>query len=187
MSLPSFPSISPPFTREDVVNQILASIAMEELGLSHIINAEGEKLQYILGTLPGISSPPATWTTFGRQRQRALFAGYRGPEPTLFKTKMQNALNSSEMQGPQALPAPRVPQARGRPPATAPRGSGATGPTGPASPTGATAGGRRGGNGPHRPRRSPGPRRAPGPQGATGATGPQGAQGPQGATGATAR
>ncbi len=32
---------------------IVASIAMEELALSHIVNAEGEKLQYILGTLPG--------------------------------------------------------------------------------------------------------------------------------------
>ena len=34
---------------------IIASIAMEELALSHILNAEGEKLQYILGTLPGTS------------------------------------------------------------------------------------------------------------------------------------
>ena len=34
---------------------IIASIAMEELALSHILNAEGEKLQYILGTLPGAS------------------------------------------------------------------------------------------------------------------------------------
>ena len=53
MSLPSFPTVDPPIDREDAVNQILSSIAMEELGLSHILNAEGEKLQYILGTLPG--------------------------------------------------------------------------------------------------------------------------------------
>ena len=52
MSLPSFPVVNPPIEREDAVNQILSSIAMEELGLSHILNAEGEKLQYILGTLP---------------------------------------------------------------------------------------------------------------------------------------
>ena len=60
MSLPSFPNIDPPIQREDAVNQILSSIAMEELGLSHILNAEGEKLQYILGTLPGLSGPAAT-------------------------------------------------------------------------------------------------------------------------------
>ena len=54
MSLPSFPVVNPPIEREDAVNQILSSIAMEELGLSHILNAEGEKLQYILGTLPGL-------------------------------------------------------------------------------------------------------------------------------------
>ena len=39
-------------TREEALTMILASIAMEELALSHILNAEGEKLQYILGTLP---------------------------------------------------------------------------------------------------------------------------------------
>ncbi len=60
MSMPSFPVVDPPIDREDAVNQILSSIAMEELGLSHILNAEGEKLQYILGTLPGLSGPPAT-------------------------------------------------------------------------------------------------------------------------------
>lgn len=39
---------------------IIASIAMEELALSHIVNAEGEKIQYILGTLPGSGKPCAT-------------------------------------------------------------------------------------------------------------------------------
>ena len=55
MSLPNFPNED--MTRDDAINQILSSIAMEELALSHIINAEGEKIQYILGTLEG-STPP---------------------------------------------------------------------------------------------------------------------------------
>ena len=50
MSLPVFPDIPKDFTFEDSIFQILTSIAMEEIGLSHIINAEGEKLQYVLGT-----------------------------------------------------------------------------------------------------------------------------------------
>jgi alpha-tubulin suppressor-like RCC1 family protein len=41
------------FSREDVLNQIVTSVAYEELALSHILNAEGEKIQYALGTLPG--------------------------------------------------------------------------------------------------------------------------------------
>lgn len=59
MSLPQFPT-DVRLTREDVINQIISSIAMEELGLSHIFNAEGEKIQYVLGTLPGQISPDAT-------------------------------------------------------------------------------------------------------------------------------
>lgn len=51
MSLPTFPVIDPPLKIEDSISMILASIAMEESALSHIINAEGEKLQYVLGTL----------------------------------------------------------------------------------------------------------------------------------------
>ena len=54
MSMPTFPQIDPPLTREGSLNEIIASIAAEELSLSHILNAEGEKLQYVLGTLPGL-------------------------------------------------------------------------------------------------------------------------------------
>ena len=61
MSLPDF--ISRPADLEHSVYQILASIAMEEIGMSHIINAEGEKLQYVLKTLEGSPGPAISATT----------------------------------------------------------------------------------------------------------------------------
>jgi len=58
MSQANIPNMTPniSLSREDAINLILASIAMEEMSLSHILNAEGEKLQYVLGTLPGMTS-----------------------------------------------------------------------------------------------------------------------------------
>ncbi|WP_327920102.1 hypothetical protein [Bacillus paramycoides] len=50
MSLPNIPDIQPhiTLTREEVINLLLSSIAMEELGLSHLLNAEAEKIQKII-------------------------------------------------------------------------------------------------------------------------------------------
>ncbi len=50
MSMPTFPKNDPPLTREGSLNEIISSIAAEELSLSHLLNVEGEKLQYVLGT-----------------------------------------------------------------------------------------------------------------------------------------
>lgn len=53
MSMPTVPDINTNISRENAVSAIITSIAMEELALAHILNAEGEKLQYVLGTLEG--------------------------------------------------------------------------------------------------------------------------------------
>ncbi len=137
MSQPSFPPVSPPITRDDAINQILSSIALEELGLSHILNTEGEKLQNILGTLPGISGPPATISDVlaANESVRAMLDS-AAQNQLFFKTKMQNALASSEMQG--ATGATGATGAAG--PAGGPTGpigpAGATGPVGATGPTG---------------------------------------------------
>ena len=160
MSMPSFPNVDPPIQREDAVNQILSSIAMEELGLSHILNAEGEKLQYILGTIPGLSGPPATVSEVLAANESVRGLLETAVQNQLFlKAKMQGALTASPMQGP----------------------AGPTGPTGPAGATGATgAAGATGAQGPAGPA---GPQGPTGPAGATGATGAQGPAGPAGPTG----
>ncbi len=63
MSMPSIPNIEPIITldAEKAAALLLASMAMEGMALSHIINAEAEKIQYVLGTLKGpkLESPPS--------------------------------------------------------------------------------------------------------------------------------
>ncbi len=57
MSLPNIPDIKPiiKLKRSEVINLVIASIAMEEISLSHIMNAEAEKIQAILKLTPNIS------------------------------------------------------------------------------------------------------------------------------------
>jgi len=147
MSLPSFPNVDPPIQREDAVNHILSSIAMEELGLSHILNAEGEKLQYILGTLPGLSGPAATVEDVLSANESVRNLLKTAVQNQLFlKAKMQGALEASPLQGPAGPNGPAGPAgaagATGATGAAGPTGAtgaaGATGATGPAGPTGPT-------------------------------------------------
>jgi hypothetical protein len=61
MSQANIPNITPTITvsLEESINMLLSSIALEEMALAHIVNAEAEKIQYVLGTLEnGQAKPP---------------------------------------------------------------------------------------------------------------------------------
>ena len=162
MSLPTFPPIEPPLSREGSINEIISSIAAEELSLSHILNAEGEKLQYVLGTLPGLEAAAALDEVMQVNQSVQETLSSVMEQQMLLTGKLASAMSATgPAEGPVGVTGP-----------TGPTGAdGPTGPTGAAGPTGTT--GPTGAQGPI------------GPTGATGAVGPAGAVGPTGATGAT--
>lgn len=56
MSMPTIPPITPPpaIPPQNAISLILVSIALEEIALSHILNAEGEKIQKAVQCAPSI-------------------------------------------------------------------------------------------------------------------------------------
>ncbi|MFJ7732113.1 hypothetical protein ACIQXF_09490 [Lysinibacillus sp. NPDC097231] len=159
MSQANIPNITPTITvsLEDSFNLLLASIALEELGVSHIINAEAEKLQFVLGTLPGLSSP-ATISD--------LLAINSSIKQTLIETIKHELTLEQKLEAVLNTPLKGATGATG---VTGPAGmTGATGITGAAGPTGLT-----------------GATGATGNTGTTGATGNTGSLGLTGSTGNT--
>lgn len=53
MSMPNIPNMNPQIniSTEEALNMLIASVAMEDMGLSNIINVQAEKMQYILEIL----------------------------------------------------------------------------------------------------------------------------------------
>ncbi|PFI81499.1 hypothetical protein [Bacillus cereus] len=129
MSQANIPNITPniTLTREESINLILASIALEELGLAHIINAEAEKIQYAIGTLSGLS-PAATLDeilTVNESVNQTIQSALK--TQMLLQSKLDSVIKIPVLTGP-----------------TGPTGTcaicptGATGPSGPSGATGAT-------------------------------------------------
>ncbi len=206
MSQPNFPVIDPPLTRDGSVNEIIASIAAEELSLSHILNAEGEKLQYVLGTLPGLSDGADIEDVLDVNKSVQRTLDDITQQQLLLGAKLSAVLDAPVFTGPTGATGPAGPTgpATGAVGPTGPDGpeglagadgaTGLPGAAGPIGPTGADglpgaagatgAEGAAGTVGPTGPTGPTGITGGTGPTGATGATGPNGATGPTGAIGA---
>lgn len=146
MSMPTFPKNDPPLTREGSLNEIISSIAAEELSLSHLLNVEGEKLQYVLGTMPGLDEAASL---------DEVMQVNKSVKDTLSGIMEQQMALTSKLGA--VLKAPTLPGPEGP--------MGAEGPEGPDGP----AEGEAGPNGPDGPDGAEGPA---GPTGPTGAPGP---------------
>ena len=132
MSQPNFPIIDPPLTRDGSVNEIISSIAAEELSLSHILNAEGEKLQYVLGTLPGLSGGADVEDVLDVNRSVQRMLDEVAQQQLLMGAKLSAALDAPVFTGPTGPDG-----AAGAAGAIGPAGAvGAAGPTGAAGATG---------------------------------------------------
>ena len=108
MSMPSFPPNGAGMTREEALTMIIASIAMEELALSHILNAEGEKLQYILETLLGTN--PHNWPQNVQTVNKSVAALVEvvTQNQMLLKSRLSQVLEFCPL--PPAAPPPRQPE-----------------------------------------------------------------------------
>ncbi|MZQ87245.1 hypothetical protein GQF01_34530 [Paenibacillus sp. 5J-6] len=186
MSQANIPNISPTITvtREDAINLLLSSIAMEELGLSHILNAEGEKLQYVLGTLPGLTGPPATISDIlliNESMKSTINTVAR--KEFLLQSKLESILETPISVGATGPAGPTGPTGGPAVGPTGPTGAqGIAGATGATGLTGATGAGATGATGDIGPTGATGSIGVTGPTGA-GATGATGVAGPTGATG----
>nr|WP_273543126.1 collagen-like protein [Bacillus velezensis] len=141
------PNITPVVTlsRDDTINLLLSSIAMEELGMAHILNAEGEKIQYALGTIPGLTGPPSSLADILNLNEsvRDTLDSLMKQE-LLLGSKLDSISNIPTLAGPTGATGPTGPAGGPAGPTGAIGPAGATGPTGPTGPTGVTGAGLQG-------------------------------------------
>lgn len=137
MSMPTFPKNDPPLTREGSLNEIISSIAAEELSLSHLLNVEGEKLQYVLGTMPGLDEAASLDEVMQVNKSvKDTLSGIMEQQMAL-TSKLGAVLKAPTLPGPEGPMGAEGP-AEGEAGPDGPDGpDGAEGPAGPTGPTGA--------------------------------------------------
>ncbi|WP_276567367.1 hypothetical protein [Bacillus thuringiensis] len=115
MSQPNIPNITPAVTlsRTESIDLIIASIALEELALAHIINAEAEKIQYVVGTLSGLS-PAATVSNLLAINESVNTTLQTATQKQMYlQNKLKNVLQAPSLTGPTGPVGPTGPAGGG--------------------------------------------------------------------------
>lgn len=112
MSMPVLPEPNPDFTQEQALTMILSSIALEEAALSHIMNAEGEKIQYILSRTSCGSADVKDVLAVNKSAADLLELILQNQ--MILKNKMDKVLE--HLPKPPDLPAPPIPPCCANPP-----------------------------------------------------------------------
>lgn len=98
MGLPVFPDISGPAPQAQIIDRLLETIALEELALAALINAEAEKVQAVAAA--GIAGPVDAEELEAVNRAVAAVIEQAGIKEQHLRRKLLRILAHKEMQTP---------------------------------------------------------------------------------------
>ena len=97
MSMPHIPQESYRPTKDEVVIDLLKSIAMEENAIAHLLHAEAEKIQALVGKRHGISAEPSHEELMALSAQASKLLDVIVMKEWLLLRKLENVM---ELKGP---------------------------------------------------------------------------------------
>lgn len=98
MGYPVFPDISGPAPQNEIIDRLLETIALEELALSHLINAEAEKVQAVAAA--GVMGPVSAEELEEINRAVAEVLKEAANKEDRLRRKLERILAHKEMQTP---------------------------------------------------------------------------------------
>lgn len=94
MGLPVFPDISGPAPQSQIIDRLLETIALEELALAALINAEAEKVQAVAAA--GVMSPVSADDLAAINRAVAEVIKEAGAKEDRLRAKLERILAHKE-------------------------------------------------------------------------------------------
>ena len=114
MSMPKFPDKDKTLTRDEALDAILTSIAMEEIALSRILNAEADKIQFAIEYIKNHKCDPTILLKINESADSLI--GQINDMQIILKSKLKLVLDIIERDCPPTPPHPPRPPKPPEPP-----------------------------------------------------------------------